>query len=92
MNVDRQVFVYEVYFEKGNPHHGWYGIQITDIGNVIDFTDDDNKLVDLLKHLSKRYKIVVDEGEEYDLIDDVYGYRKLTDNSLLKQLKAEGII
>ena len=86
MNVDRQVFVYEVYFEKGNPHHGWYGIQITDIGNVIDFTDSDDDLVTLLKCLSKRYKIIVYEGEEYDLDEDVYGYRKLTDNSLVKML------
>ncbi len=92
MTIDQRVFIYEVYFEKGDPYHGWYGIQITDVGNVIDFTKSDDKLVDLLKRLSRRYKIVVDEGEEYDLNDDVYSYRRLTDDSLLKQLRAEGII
>ncbi len=72
----------------------WYALQITDVGNTIDLLrhdiDSEDSLIKLVKRLSSRYNIVVDEPEERDPLafaEPFPIYRKITNEELLRRLE-----
>ena len=87
------VYVMETYSEKGSRTIN-YGIQIGKYGEVVT-CDNQDKLIEIVKKLSKQYNIIIDEPEEIDTEKEDFAeptYRKITSENLLKILKDEGII
>ncbi|MAG47373.1 hypothetical protein CL617_02105 [archaeon] len=88
------VYIMEAYFDKGDRTIN-YGIQIGRYGDTITVSrKDENQLINIIKKLSKKYIVVVDEPEEIDTEEANFAestYRKITNEDLLKRLHDEKI-